>query len=115
MKRIVGIDQKINHPDLDENPLVAARQQDEMPSYRRLLKMICFGIPPTGADESEHMHQVKLKLMIAGSDIIDLEDSEFSMIKKYVDSNKMQWGGHVHYAVMKLLRDAEQRKIEVKI
>lgn len=89
MKKLDGLDERINNLDGDQVP------EDKMPTLRYLLKVMLNRQVAKTAEESLDVNQILLKLRQVEPDI-DLENGEFRVLLEKVKENqaKMFQGSH---------------------
>lgn len=110
MKQLIDLERRIQHPETE----ATAEQINSMPTYRRLLRFLTLSVTPKNIEESDRMHQVRMKLSVVET-TVNIEDAEFEALKRHVDTNTMQWQAHVHHEMVELMRDTEKRKVDVTV
>lgn len=110
MKRISDLDAPIPHPD-DE---ATEQQKAATGTLRRYLRVMFLNLPPSGLEQSDRYAQIASKLRVVG-DSVDFEEAEFTDIFDKAKNNVMQWPGHLHHYIVTKMRDAESRKLDIKI
>jgi hypothetical protein len=112
MKTIVGIDRHLSSPDPEG---VSQEQADQLfPTFRKLFRAMILKTKPHSFDESDNIDQLRMKLMVDKQDI-DLEDAEFNTLRSILQPNPLDWDQWMFNQLAKLIRDAENRKVEVKV
>lgn len=110
MKRLINVKEPIEHPEPD----ATKQQRAEMPTIKRLLNAFCMNYVPKDADTSEILFQAGFKIRSCG-DFVDLEDGELRKIKDLLATNPTQLSTFLHGTLMKAIKEAEERKLEVEI
>lgn len=113
MKKLENLDSKLPHPDPDPNPEIAERQQADIASYRRLLRLTCMNVRAQNVNEADACDQVRMKLSQVESTVL-VEDSEFKALMERVERNEMAWPNWMFSEVLRYLREASKKKVDVE-
>lgn len=114
MKLLKDVDAKIAHPEPSEDPVEAKAQQESMTSYRKLLRVLAFNISPHSLEQSDHLRQIRMKLACVDPDVL-LEEPEFRVLTDQIYPNKLSWSAYMHSEMVEYMREADKRKIELKV
>lgn len=113
MKKLEELDKKMPHPDPDSNPEIAAKQQEDISSYRRMLRLLCINVRAKDANDADLCDQARMKLSCTEQTAL-LEDSEFKAVQERVERNELNWPTWMQADVQRYMREAAKKKIEIK-
>lgn len=117
MKQLANLDLKIEYPDKndpDMEPSAIEAESKLMPPYRRLLRFVCMNPKAKDVSEADNCDQARMKLSQAQPDVI-LEDAEFKAVFERVKENPLGWSSYIHSAMLRYMREAEARKVDIKL
>jgi hypothetical protein len=103
MKVIKNVDDKIESLIDDPTPEI----MEMADSYRRLIKVFVGNSIGSSGEEAVELVQIAFKMRQAQPDI-ELEDHEFTVLKKKVDENALKIPARFHGQLVLKLREAEK-------
>lgn len=105
MKRIESLDEKLKHFD----EAVGQAVGQNMPTFRRMFLNALGGGKADSGEEAITMFDLGIKIKNAGP-AIDIEDSDFNILKGKCLSNPLGWQAHFLAQVIIKLNEAEAVK-----
>lgn len=106
MKRITAIDTKPDHYQED----ATAEALEKMPTFRKMFIAAVGGASAKGQEEAMDLQQIVLRLRVlnADGDHVDLEDAQIRMLTKKVEENTSQYAAFFLAQLFQKIKDAKE-------